>query len=150
MKALSTALATRLTLLAIFVTGVPATLSQSGARESIDLHIAFTRSSFIGVNEMDAKAAFKVFAMRVGEKRGYDVTPYVRIFDDIAELATEIGRDTLDLVILDTWDYLTNGPFRNMPIEFVPIEQGVLAEPYLLLARADRGISGERDLMSSS
>ena len=146
MKALSKALVTGVALLAIFVTGVPAAFSQSGARKSIKLHIAFTRSSFIGVNEMDAKAAFKVFAMRLGEKRGYDVTPYVSIFDDVAALATEIGRDTQDLVILDTWDYLTYAPFTNMPIEVVPIEQGVLAEPYLLLARADRGISNIADL----
>ena len=126
----------------IFVTGVPAAFSQSGARESLDLYVAFTRSSFIGVNEADAKAAFKVFAMRMGEKRGYDITPHVRIFDDIAELATEIGRDTQDLVILDTWDYLTYAPFTNMPVEFVAIEQGVVAEPYVLLARQGSGISG--------
>ena len=146
MKALSTALVSWVALLAIFVTAVPAAFSQSGARESINLHIALTRSGFIGVNEGDAKAAFKVFAMRIGEKRGYDVTPYVSIFDDVAELATEIGRDTQDLVILDTWDYLTYAPFTNMPVEFVAIEQGVIVEPYVLLARADRGISGISDL----
>ena len=146
MKALSAALATRFALLAIFVTGVPTAFSQSRAQESIDRYVAFTRSGFIGVNEADAKAAFKVFAMRMGKKRGYDITPHVRIFDDITELATEIGRDTQDLVILDTWDYLTYAPFTNMPVEFVAIEQGVIAEPYVLLARPNRGISGIPDL----
>ena len=101
MKVLSAALATRFALLAIFVTGVPAALSQPGARESLDLYVAFTRSGFIGVNEADAKAAFKVFAMRMGEKRGYDITPHVRIFLDTIRalrerhdaLAKELARD---------------------------------------------------------
>jgi ABC-type phosphate/phosphonate transport system substrate-binding protein len=126
--------------------GVASPAQSPGALEPIDLHIAFTRSSFLGVNELDAKAAFTVFATRMGEKRGYDITPRVRIFDDVSELAAAIRRNALDLIIIDSWDYLTHAPFTNAPVEFSAVEQGVVHEPYVLLAKRDSGVSGMSDL----
>lgn len=112
----------------------------------VDLRVGFTRSSFLGVNEADARAAFKVFSMKVGEKRGYMITPHIRIFDDLAELMTEIDQDKQDLLILESWDYLTLSPTAKMPVEFVTVEQGVMMEEYLVLVRTDVGLSSLADL----
>jgi len=112
----------------------------------MDLHIAFTRSSFLGVNESDAMAAFKVFTRTVGKRRGYDVTPHVRIFDDLAVLKAEIDRGSQELLIVDSWEYLTLAPERKMPIEFSTIEQGVVREDYVLLVNAGSGVGGLADL----
>jgi len=120
--------------------------SGTGNLEHINLRVAFTRQSFLGVNEADAKAAFKVFAMRMGEKRGYDITPEVRIFEDPAELAREAERDTPELIIIDTWDFLGHGPFANAPVEFAAIEQGVTSEPYFLLVKRGSAIGSIPDL----
>jgi ABC-type phosphate/phosphonate transport system substrate-binding protein len=114
--------------------------------ETIVLNFAFTRMTFLGVNEIDAKAAFKAFALRMGEKRGYKIRTNVRIFEKSADLAAELNRDTLDIIILDSWDYLTHSPIKNTSIEFVTIEQGVVQEPYLLLASKGSLIKGIKDL----
>jgi len=125
---------------------VAPTRSEDRALVPIDLYVGFTRSSFLGVNQADAKAAFKVFATRMGEKRGYQMTMHVRIFEDLSALATEIERGTQGIVILDAWDYLTVSPGTRMPIEFVTVEQGVVMEEYLLLARSDSEIAVPADL----
>jgi phosphonate transport system substrate-binding protein len=112
----------------------------------IVLRVGFTRSSFLGVNRADAKAAFKIFARKMGEKRGYDITPEIHIFEDVAALGAEIRRGSQDLVIVDSWDYLTISPGTNMPVEFTAVEQGVVEEPYMLLVPSNSLALGMKDL----
>ena len=112
----------------------------------VDLQVGFTRSSFLGVNEADARAAFKVFSAKVGERRGYEITPTIRVFNDLTELMKEIELGTQDLLILESWDYLTLSPIGKMPVEFVTVEQGVMMEDYLVLVRADTDYSNLADL----
>lgn len=112
----------------------------------VGLQVGFTRSSFLGVNEADARAAFKVFSAKVGERRGYEITPTIRVFNDLTELMKEIELGTQDLLILESWDYLTLSPIGKMPVEFVTVEQGVMMEDYLVLVRADTDYSNLGDL----
>ena len=112
----------------------------------VDLRIGFTRSSFLGVNEADARAAFKVFSAKVGEKRGYKIAPTIRVFNDLTELMEDIELDAQDLLILESWDYLTLSPTGKMPVEFVTVEQGVMMEDFLVLTRADSDYSSLADL----
>jgi phosphonate transport system substrate-binding protein len=123
-------------------------LAQSPPRAlvPIRLHASFMRSSFSGVNETDAKAAFKVFAARMGEKRGYAITPEVHIFDDVVGLQAHLKREPLDLVVIDTWDYLALAPIDNLPVAFAAIEQGAIQEEFLVLVRKDSGLNGLTDL----
>ena len=112
----------------------------------VDLRVGFTRSSFLGVNEADARAAFKVFSTKVGAKRGYKITPTIHVFNDLNELMKEIELGTQDLLILESWDYLTLSPISKMPVEFVTVEQGVMMEDFLLLTRVDSDYSDLADL----
>lgn len=123
--------------------------SHSGL-EPVGLRVGFTRSSFTGVNEADARAACKVFSAKVGETRGYKINSSIVVFDDLAQLATEVEKDALDLVILATWDYLTLSPTPKMPIELVTVEQGVMVEEYLVLVRSDAGLTDLADLEDRS
>jgi phosphonate transport system substrate-binding protein len=120
--------------------------AQEPGLERVELRMGFTRASFLGVNGSDAKAAFKVFAARMGEKRGYDISPEVRIFDDLDVLHGEIERGTQDLLIVDAWDYIALSPGDVLPAEFVTVEQGVVMQEYLLLVGADSEVSGWADL----
>ncbi len=136
------------TALAWLLLGTAVPQGQADPKElvPVELRVAFTRPSFIGVNEADAMAAFRVFTLRMGEKRGYEITAVIRVFDSLEELRAEIERGTVRLLIIDSWDYLTLDPGPTMPAVFIAVEQGVVAEEYLLLARAGSGFEGLEDL----
>lgn len=110
------------------------------------MNVGFTRAAFSGVNEADVRAALAVFVARIGERHGYDIKARVCVFDEIVDLKEAIQRDGLDLVIMDTWDYLTCCPSLNMPIEFITVEQGVVRDSYVILTRPDSGITKVADL----
>jgi phosphonate transport system substrate-binding protein len=128
---------------------LPAASSAESAEsglEIVDIHMAFTRSSFLGVNEADALAAFKVFTKTVGERRGYEVSPQVRIFNDISKLKEELDRGTQTMLIVDSWEYLVLDPGEDMPPIYSTIEQGVVQEEYVLLVQAGSSFTGLADL----
>lgn len=120
--------------------------AETTGKASLVMNIGFTRAAFSGVNEADAKASLAVFVTRIGEKRGYDIKASVSVFDDFVGLQEGIRRDGLDLVIMDTWDYLTCFPSLNMSIEFITVEQGVVRDSYVILSRPDSGITKVADL----
>jgi len=111
-----------------------------------NIQIVFTRSSFIGVNQADATAAFTVFAKKMGEQRGYDLTPQVRIVDDIREMRDALDQNAIDMIFLDSWDYLKLSPAPGYPIEFVTLSQGSPLEEYLIIVQSESGISTLADL----
>ncbi len=134
--------------LALWPAGI--SLAQSalppGALTPLPLSAGFMRSSFSGVNETDARAAFKLFAIRMGEKYGYAIAPEVHIFDDATGLAAYLKERPLDVVIINTWDYLALAPIPNLPVVFSTVAQGVVAEECVLLGRADSNLAGFADL----
>ena len=143
---------------ALLVAGLVLGLAAAGRAQSpapprelqpIQLHAAIMRSSFSGVNETDATAAFKVFVQRMGEQRGYAITSHLHVLDDAAALVDyqrENPRAPLDLAIVDSWDYLAVAPIDNLPPTFATVEQGATMEDYLVLVRADSAIAGLADL----
>ncbi|MDZ7582119.1 MAG: PhnD/SsuA/transferrin family substrate-binding protein [Deltaproteobacteria bacterium] len=116
------------------------------ALHAFEMHASFMRSSFSGVNETDARAAFGVFVRRMGEKRGYAITPHLHIVDDAEALRELLNRQTVNMVVLDSWDYLALAPLTNYPATFAAVEQGVIQEEYLVLVGADSGLTGLADL----
>jgi phosphonate transport system substrate-binding protein len=132
--------------LAALLTTAPKLQPQESSLIPVDLEVSFTRSSFLGVNETDAMAAFKVFTKRVGEKRGYRITPYIRIFEDLIALKAEMEQGTQDLVIIEAWEYLSISPVTQMAIEFAAVEQGVVREEYVVLTGPDSTIASLSDL----
>lgn len=134
-------------LLVVFLaTGELRSESDAQKRRIEEIRIVFTRSSFIGVNQADATAAFTVFAKKMGEQRGYDLTPQVRIVDDINEIRDALDQNAIDLIFLDSWDYLKISPAPGYPIEFVTISQGSPLEEYLTIVQSESGISTLADL----
>ena len=120
-----------------------------GAYQPLPLHAAIMRSSLSGVNETDAMAALNVFVRRMGEKRGYALTPHIHVLDNAAALADYLRAhpDTpIDLAILDSWDYLAFAPIANLPPAFATVEQDAVLEEYLVLVRKDSGLAGLADL----
>ena len=124
-----------------WLAGPPLVPAQETPRQHISLHVALTRLSFRNVNESDAKAAFRIFAQSAGRKRGYDVDAEVRLFDNPAECEAEIKKGTVQLAILDVWDYLGMDINPAMEPMFVHLEQGSVLRNYLLLTRRGNGLT---------
>lgn len=114
--------------------------------EPLQLHFALTRSSFLGVNEDDAKVALNFLAVEMARECGYPSTTEVSTFDDLDALVKEARLGTFNFILIDTWDYLGCESMTNMPVEFLLAEQGALMDSYLLLVRPDSGIHGFSDL----
>jgi len=127
-------------------TGVAQTRAPAAALEPIALHAGFLRTSFSGVNESDAQAAFRVFATRMGEIRGYAISAHVHVFEGTAPLAEYLAEDSLDLLVIDSWDYLTMEPIPNLPVAFAAVEQGEVEDEFLVLVAERSPMSGVSDL----
>jgi ABC-type phosphate/phosphonate transport system substrate-binding protein len=112
----------------------------------VHMHASFMRSHFAGVNEADAQAAFKAFAVRMGEKRGYAITPHVHITENAQALLALLKRQTIDMAVVDSWEYLTLDPIVNMPATFSAMKPGRLEDEAVVLVRRADGISGLADL----
>jgi len=108
------------------------------------------RTSFSGVNEMDAKAAFRAFATRMGELRGYAMTTHVHIFESAGDLATHLKEQKLNLLVIDSWDYLSLAPIENHPVTFAAVEQGSVEEELVVVVREESGLARLADLAGKS
>jgi ABC-type phosphate/phosphonate transport system substrate-binding protein len=110
------------------------------------LNVGFTSSSFVNVNRNDAQAAFKVFLQKVGNKRGYLVNSQTRVFDADSEVEAAIKEGTIQLVIVDSWQYLSLDIHQQVTPFFVPVTQGKVGRKYLVLTRRDSGLKTLGDL----
>jgi phosphonate transport system substrate-binding protein len=136
------------TALAFAAAGVCQAQSKPAAARSVPiaLYAGFVRSSFSGVNETDAQAALKAFAVRTGEQRGYAVTPHIYIFDDVAAMSAHLKRERLDIAFVDTWDYLNIAPIANLPAELAVVARNAVLEDYVVLVRKGSGLARLADL----
>jgi ABC-type phosphate/phosphonate transport system substrate-binding protein len=110
------------------------------------LHVGFGPTSFTGVNETDAKAAFKVFTQTVGRRRGYELEVVAHTFADEESLAAAVTNRSLHLAIMTGWSYLERGLERYIEPCFLPADSGHGPREYLLLARTDSAIREVNDL----
>jgi phosphonate transport system substrate-binding protein len=124
----------------------PRTSAQEAGPQHLSLHVAYTRSSFHNVNPSDAAAAFRIFAQTAARKRGYESDIDVQLFDSPAACEAEIKKGTINLAILDAWDYLGMDIQPVMEPVFVHLEQGVILKDYLLLTRRGSGLTVLADL----
>jgi len=108
--------------------------AQSSGLQHMVLRVGFTRSSFRNVNATDVTAAFRIFAQAVARKRGYQLDTDARLFDNASDCEAEMKKGAINLVWLDTWDYLGMDLQAVMDPVFVNLEQGSVMKDYLLLA----------------
>ena len=117
-----------------------------GALTDVPLHIGFTQSCFVGVNQNDAQAAFKVMMLTVGRRHGYNVQSKVTIFDDDAQFEKAIRERSINLVIVDSWKYLAMKVSDFVKPTFVTADRDRIGNTYLLLSRHDGKIHSLADL----
>lgn len=113
------------------------------------LNVGFTRRAFLGVNPMDAEAAFKTLARTLGAAKGYDIDITVRTFESARHLSRALTAETVNLIILDSWSYLEMTGDGLEPV-FVPSDQGRVTRRYLLLARSGGNLKTLLDLRGRS
>lgn len=118
--------------------------------EPAQLNVGFIESSFFGIHRLDAEAAYKAFVRTVGRNKGYDISVTVRTFQSIRELAAIPTENQLDIVLLESWDYLEMGDIEWFEPLFATSERGRVAHPYLLVTRHDGDDTALKDLRDAS
>jgi phosphonate transport system substrate-binding protein len=120
----------------------------SAALKEVTMRIGFTQSCFVGVNQNDAEAAFKVFLLTVGRRYGYNVKSQTTVFDDDARFEKAIRDKSINLIIVDSWKYLAMKVGNFVKPEFVTAEQGRIGNRYLLLSRRGGKVNSLAELRS--
>ena len=120
-----------------------------GTLTDVPLHIGFTKSCFAGVNQNDAQAAFKVFLLSVGRRNGYNVRAQTTIFEDDALFEKAIRERSINLVIIDSWKYLSMNVGNYVKPTFVTSDQGRIGNKYVLLSRRGGKINSLAELRGS-
>ena len=54
----------------------------------------------------------------------------------------QLDRGNVELLIIDSWEYLSMALGTNMAVEFSTIEQNVVREDYVLLVKAGSELKG--------
>lgn len=105
------------------------------------LHAMFSESAFATVNRNDAMASLRVWIGALGKRRGFDFDSKLEIFKSVEEVMPRLRAGTVDVLVLDTPDYLNL--IDSGLIE--PVAAGE-AYRYLLLGREPLGPGGFREL----
>lgn len=71
-----------------------------------DVEVALVRSAFIGSNENDAAAAFKILAKIIGQQQGYDIKIATIFFDHADEMAALPEEKRPQIVILASLPFI--------------------------------------------
>ena len=133
-------------LIALLCAACPAA-APDAALESVTLHVGFGPRSFLGINETDAEAAYKVFTRSVGHGFGYDVDLIAHKYDSDEALAADAKDGVLHYAVTDVWSFLEEDLASHVEPRFLSARAG--REPpdeYLLLVRGDAPCKNVQDL----
>ena len=114
------------------------------------LSVGYIQSQFHGVNQGDAEAAIKTLARTIGVIVGYDVKLTVRDFETAHHFAQVLSTQPVNLIILDSWNYLEIHHEKAMEPMFVTTDQGRVFTRYVLLVRDGSRIQDVSDLHGKS
>jgi phosphonate transport system substrate-binding protein len=138
----------RLVALALVVASV-FFLRGAGAAESTNLEpirFAFSFHMFTDVNENDAKASVKAWALALAQERQVPMSTEPIILSGAAELKQALRAATIDGAAVTTEEFLSLEPELQGTNLFMSVVGGRFTEEYLLLVRADSGITDLRGL----
>ncbi len=105
------------------------------------IRFAFSSQMFTEVNENDAKASVKAWALAIAHQHGVAMSPEPIVLSSFAELKQSLVDATIDGAAVPTEEYLELPPeLQSTNILLSSIGSGV-TEEYLLLANADSGVT---------
>jgi|ERR1017187_3002359 phosphonate transport system substrate-binding protein len=115
-----------------------------------EVHFAFSKSMFVGVNENDAKVAVKVYAQAIGDQNGIYVDSEPVLLEGTNAIAKALALKQADLFALTAEEFfaLENQGLEG-PVMLSRIKQ-TFTEDYLLLAREDNMLRKVEDLKGRS
>jgi len=105
------------------------------------VRFAFSVRMFTEVNENDAKASVKAWALALARERQVPMSTEPIILSGSAELRKALQDATIDGAAVTTEEYLSLEPELQSTNLFVTSIHGRFTEEYLLLVRTDSGIS---------
>ena len=136
-----------LTVLLALLWSLPSLAAETvGALISGPIAVGFTKSSFVNVNGNDLEASFKTFLEIVGRKRGYLLQPVTHIFDNSSAFEAAIKSGSIQVAVVDSWQFLTMDIHQHMQPVFVPADRDQVGRKYLLLTRQGSGLNSLADL----
>ncbi|MBN9658488.1 MAG: PhnD/SsuA/transferrin family substrate-binding protein [Acidobacteria bacterium] len=98
------------------------------------LRVSASESVFANVNQSDAVASMKVWSEQLGKLRGFQLDARVGIAQSMAQMRQSLKERMVDLLVLDTPDYLTLAETNLLDAVFAGTNRGQLAAySYLLL-----------------
>ncbi|QOY89606.1 phosphate/phosphite/phosphonate ABC transporter substrate-binding protein [Paludibaculum fermentans] len=104
------------------------------------LRVSASESVFATVNQADAIASMKVWSEQLGKLRGFQLDAKVAIALSIPQMRQSLKDHMVDLLVLDTPDYLVLSETNLLDAVFAGTERGQLAVyQYLLLTNDSSG-----------
>ena len=115
-----------------------------------EIHFAYSKSMFVDVNENDAKAAIKVYAMNIGDQNGVYVDSQPDLPDGTNAIAKLLEMKKADMLVLTAEEFfaLENQGLEG-PLMLAKVQESC-TEKYLLLSSADGAIHAVEDLKGRS
>jgi phosphonate transport system substrate-binding protein len=114
------------------------------------VRFAFSSRMFSDVNENDAKASIKAWALALARERHVPMNAEPIILSGIADLKQSLRSRSIDGAAVTTEEYLSLEPELQGTNLFMSFTDGRFTETYLLLVHADSGISDLRGLRGRS
>ena len=74
--------------------------------KSEDVRVGYTIESFRAVNPKDAQIALELWISKLCHKKGFSYKVHAQIFDNITDLTEAINGQKLDIIGLNSYDYL--------------------------------------------
>ena len=105
------------------------------------VRFAFSARMFTDVNENDAKASVKAWALALGRERHVPVSAEPIILSGTTELKQALRTATIDGAAVTTEEYLSLEPELQSTNLFMSATAGQFTEKYLLLVRSDSGLT---------
>ncbi len=105
------------------------------------LHVLASESLFSTINHGDAVASMKIWAEQIGRIRGFEFQSKMDIARSPGQMQQGLEEQSVDLLVLDTPDYLSLADIKLVDVVFAGTTRGQLgAFQYLLLTNAASGI----------
>lgn len=120
------------------------------------LHLIASESLFGTVNSRDAIASMRIWTDQLGKSKNFQLDAKVEIARSVGQMRQSLTDHAVDVLILDTTEYLVLSDARLVEAMLVGTNRGqLLAFPYLLLtkegpeARQLDGLRGKRIMVAS-
>lgn len=130
------------TVLLLTLWGLPAA---SAELQYEKISVGYIKSQLQGLNRQDAEAAFKTLSRTLGVQNGYDIDVSVVSFADAREVADYFTHSTLNILIMDSWNYLDLCHIKELEPVFAHYLNDSIMQKYMLIVK-DRDIKNVSEL----